>query len=213
LPSATEIISATKDWRAAVVRGDLLRRLGDEPGAKAAFTPGYVDDQNPVDWAWRWLHPVPTARIDLGGNLDLGYIQGFYLGEGDQTAAGDGTFRWSAGEAWLRFPEQGSGASQQVCLRADGRGWPADLERPRFRLLLHTEAALLPVAELALQGGVEVYCAEVPPVPSGDDIVLVLRSPTFVPGAADLLAQQGPQAGQLRLLGLRLDWVELTGDA
>jgi hypothetical protein len=39
--------------------------------------------------------------------------------------------------------------------------------------------------------------------------VLVLRCPTFVPAAADLLNQQGPQTGQLRQLGMRLDWVEL----
>jgi hypothetical protein len=38
----------------------------------------------------------------------------------------------------------------------------------------------------------------------------VLRSETFVPAAADLLAQQGPQAGQLRLLGVRLDWAALA---
>jgi hypothetical protein len=213
LPPATQIISATKDWRAAVVRGDLLRRMGDEDGAKAAFTPGYVDDQNPVDWAWEWLHPVPTARIDLAGNLDLGYIQGFYLGEGDQTEAGDGTFRWSGPQARLLFPRQGSGAPQQVCLRADGRGWPADIALPAFHLLLAADKyddAPQPFATLALERGVQVYCAQVPPVPVGEDVVLVLHSPTFVPGAADLLAQQGPQAGQLRQLGLRLDWAELS---
>jgi hypothetical protein len=41
-------------------------------------------------------------------------------------------------------------------------------------------------------------------------VEIVVRSETFVPPAADLLAQQGPQAGQLRLLGVRLDWAELT---
>jgi hypothetical protein len=207
------VLAARNDWQAAVVRGDLLRRLGDEAGAKAAFTPGFVDDQNPVEWAWQWLYPAPTARIDLAGNLDLGYISGFYLGEGDQTEAGDGTFRWSGPEARLLFPAQGSGAPQQVCMRADGRGWPPDMAMPTVRLLLARDQQASdpqPFEALDLRRDVRVYCAEVPPVPPGDDVVLVLRTPTFVPGAADLLAQQGPQAGQLRLLGVRLDWVELA---
>ncbi len=208
--NATAIISQTKDWEASVVRGDLLRRLGDEAGARAAFTPTFVDDQNPVEWGWRWLYPAPTSRIDLGGNLDIGYIRGFYLGEGDQTTAGDGTFRWSADEAWLLFPAQGSGTSRQICLRADGRGWPQDLALPTFDLLLATAAPEpLLVDTLQLRRGVAVYCTELPPVPPGADVVVLLRTPTFVPAAADLLAQQGPQVGQLRRLGLRLDWVEL----
>jgi 4-amino-4-deoxy-L-arabinose transferase-like glycosyltransferase len=211
LPDAATL-ERERDWRAAVVRGDLLRRLGDEAAAKAAFTPGYVDDQNPVAWAWRWLHPPPTQQIDLGGNLDLGYIQGFYLGEGDPSA--DGTFRWSSAEARLLFPGQGQPEGQQVCLRADGRGWPPDLPMPTFTLALAASQdapADAPFARHTLQRAVHTYCAELPPTAAGADLVLVLRSPTFVPPAADLLAQQGPQAGQLRLLGVRLDWVELGG--
>ncbi len=205
---ATRVISATDDWQAAVVRGDLLRRLGEERAAKTAFTPTYVDDQNPVGWAWRWLYPVPTRHIDLGGNLDLGYIEGFYLGEGDQTAAGDGTFRWSTATARLLFPGQGRSQPQQVCLRADGRGWPADLPPPRFDLLL-VEPSAQPLATLQLERDVRVYCADLPPTTPGADLLIGLRSDTFVPDAIDLLAQQGPQQGQLRRLGLRLDWVEM----
>lgn len=203
----TRSISATRDWRAAVVRGDLLRRLGNQDAARAAFTPGYVDDQNPVDWAWRWLSPPPTSHIDLGGNLDLGYIAGFYLGEGDQSAAGRGTFRWSGPRAALRFPGQGRAGPQIICLRLDGRGWPSDQELPRVRLAL---AAAEPFAVLPLTRGVVVACAELPPTTPGADLIVELASPVFVPPAADLLAQQGPQAGQLRLLGVRLDWASLA---
>jgi 4-amino-4-deoxy-L-arabinose transferase-like glycosyltransferase len=210
LPSPTAL-AATRDWRGAVVRGDLLRRMDEPAAAKAAFTPGYVDDNNPVAWAWRWLHPVPTQRIDLAGNLDLGYIQGFYLGEGDPSA--DGTFRWSGPEARLIFPAQGRSAPQQLCLRADGRGWPPDIAPPTVRLMHEPDppgAAAQPFGSIALQRDVRTYCAEVPPTTPGADLIVVLRSPTFVPAAADLLAQQGPQAGQLRLLGVRLDWAELA---
>jgi hypothetical protein len=208
---APDALAAARNWRGAVVRGDLLRRLDEPAAAKAAFTPGYVDDNNPVAWAWRWLHPVPTQRIDLAGNLDLGYIAGFYLGEGDPGAGG--TFRWSAGEARLLFPAQGRSAPQQLCLRADGRGWPPDLAPPTVRLLHEPaapDAAAQPFGSFVLQHDVSISCAEVPPTTPGADVEIVVRSETFVPPAADLLAQQGPQAGQLRLLGVRLDWAELT---
>jgi 4-amino-4-deoxy-L-arabinose transferase-like glycosyltransferase len=208
---APDALAAARNWRGAVVRGDLLRRLDEPAAAKAAFTPGYVDDNNPVAWAWRWLRPVPTQRIDLAGNLDLGYIAGFYLGEGDPGAGG--TFRWSAGEARLLFPAQGRSAPQQLCLRADGRGWPPDLAPPTVRLLHEPavpDAAAQPFGSFVLQHDVSISCAEVPPTTPGADVEIVVRSETFVPPAADLLAQQGPQAGQLRLLGVRLDWAELT---
>ncbi|NJN65421.1 MAG: hypothetical protein HC884_01265 [Chloroflexaceae bacterium] len=207
-------IADTKDWQAAVVRGDLLRRLGDEDGARAALTPTFVDDQNPVEWAWQWLHPPPTRRIDLAGNLDLGYIQGFYLGEGDPEAGG--TFRWSGPEARLRFPQQGSGAPQWLGLRADGRGWPDDMPRPRVSVLVGDGTGTsppIPAAVLVIQDDIQMHWAELPPVPLGADLVVTLRSEVFVPGAADLLAQQGPQAGQLRTPGVRLDWAELREHA
>lgn len=203
-------IAAAGDWRAAVVRGDLLRRLGDTAGAKAAFTPEYVDDQNPVEWAWEWLAPPPTRRIDLAGNLDLGYIHGFYLGEGDPAA--QGTFRWSAPQAQLLFPQQGSQHAQQFCMRADGRGWPTDMPPPQVRLFVRTpHTPLQAMSSIILPRTVEVFCVPLPPTPTGEDVLITLRSDAFVPAAADLLGQQGPQTGQLRLLGVRLDWAELRG--
>lgn len=191
-------------WQTEVVRGELLRQMGDYDAARVVLSPTYIDDQNPVEWSWEWLHPppLPDNRLDLGGDLDLGYIQGFYLGEGEQDV---GTFRWSGPEARLRFPQAGSGAPQQLCLRADGRGWYDDLPLPHFSLALGEQT----FATLELQRDVQVYCAPLPASPRGADIVVTLRSATFVPDAADLLGQQGPQVGQLRLLGVRLDWAEL----
>lgn len=199
-------IQPLERWQRAVVRGDLLRRLGDEAGAKAAFTPTYVDDANPVEWAWGWLAPPPPAegRIDLAGNLDLGYISGFYLGEGDPSA--NGTFRWSGPQAWLRFPAGGGG--QQFCLRADGRGWYDDLALPSFSFALEGET----FARFELKRSVDEYCADLPPTADGADLLIEMQTEVFVPDAADLLVQQGPQVGQLRLLGIRLDWVEIRGN-
>lgn len=199
-------IAPLAGWQTTVVRGELLRRLGEWEAARVVLSPTEVDRQNPVEWAWRWLYPppLPDQRIDLGGDLDLGYIRGFYLGEGAPDI--DGTVRWSGPEAQLRFPAAGSGGEQQICLRADGRGWPGDLPRPQFRLLLDEQT----FATIDLQrAGVEIYCATLPPAPPGADVIVTLRSDTFVPNAADLLGQQEAQVGQLRLLGVRLDWAEI----
>lgn len=202
-PSEEQLALADRAWqaRAAVVRGDLLRRLGLEREAKNTFTPRVVDDYNPVEWAWDWLQPSPPSagRIDFGGNLDLGYIRGFYLGEGD----GTDTWRWSMGEAALRFSQMGSGAPQTLRLRIDGLS--SGLPEPRLTLAMGGQV----VAELALKREVAVYELELPATPQGEDVIVELRSPVFVPSAADLLAQQGPKVGQLRLLGVRLDWAEL----
>lgn len=202
-PSEEQLAMADRAWqaRAAVVRGDLLRRLGQEREAKNTFTPRVVDDYNPVEWAWNWLQPSPPSagRIDFGGNLDLGYIRGFYLGEGD----GTDTWRWSMGEAALRFPQMGTGAPQTLRLRIDGLS--SALPNPSLVLSIQGRQ----IAELALSHEVAVYELELPATPQGDDVIIELRSPVFVPSAADLIAQQGPKVGQLRLLGVRLDWAEL----
>lgn len=198
-------ISAARDVEAAVVRGDLLRRLGDVAGARAAFTPEFVDGANPVQWAWDWLHPVPTRLIDLGGNLDLGYVEGCYLGERDPQSD-DGTFRWCSDGMRLRFPAAG-GAAQQLVVRADGRGWPSDmLPIPAVRVLLGDREVgqFTPVHE-----GVREFVIAVPPTPVGSELVFTLRCGVFLPSARDFLSQQGVLAGQPRRLGVRLDWAEL----
>lgn len=202
-----ETITATGDWRASVVRGALLRRMGREEEAKAAFTPVFVDDHNPVVWAWEWLSPPPVSHIDLAGNLDLGYIQGFYLGEGDPSAGG--TFRWSGPQGYLRFPQQGTGQPQQLCFRADGRGYPTDHPLPTLTIVHRGKD----VALVNMRRAVETYCRPLPPTPIGEDVLIIIRSPIFIPDAADLRAQQGPQVGQLRLLGVRLDWAEVRSRA
>ena len=201
--------SLLQDWQVAVLKGDLLRRLGDLKGAKAAFTPSYVDDENPVNWAWQWLNPPPTRHIDLGGNLDLGYIQNFYLGEGDSSAKG--TFRWSAPTGFVRFPQQGQQNSQKVCLRADGRGYPTDLPKPQLSLFLlskHEQPDLF-LNSFDLQREVQTYCTSLPPTTPKTEILLKIETKGFIPDAHDLLAQRGKKEGQLRILGVRLDWIDL----
>jgi hypothetical protein len=207
LPSL-QAITQTKDIELAIVRGELLRRMGDWDGARFILTQRFVDDANPVQWAWDWLHPValPNNHIDLAGNLDLGYIEGCYLGEGDSQAHGN--FRWCTDGARLRFPTAGSGAPQMLALRADGRGWFDGLKPPStVHVLIGDQEAGAFTPESHAVGEFQVM---LPPAPAGMDVVVTLRMDTFIPGADRYLSQQGkPVVGQVQRLGVRLDWAEL----
>jgi 4-amino-4-deoxy-L-arabinose transferase-like glycosyltransferase len=202
-----EQITASGDAYAAVLRGDALRTLGDHDGARAAMTPRFVDDANPVAWAWQWLRPAPADRIDLGGNLDLGYIDGCYLGEGDPLERA--TYRWCSDGAQLRFPAAGAGAQQQLTIRADGRGWAGQVDQaPLVRVLVGGQEVGSFTPDLA---GPREYSITLPPAPVGTDVVVTLRSATFVPGPERFLRQQSERSlGQVQRLAVRLDWAELT---
>jgi hypothetical protein len=216
LPPLDAIVRA-KDVEAAVVRGDLLRSLGRLDEARVALgrsdprnPTGFVDDANPVQWAWDWLHPapLPNNHLDLAGDLDLGYIAGCFLGEGDQRA--QGTFRWCSDGAQLRFPAAGTGAPQTLVLRADGRGWLSGwLPVPPVRVELGDQQA---GAFTPSHDDVGEYTVTLPPTPPGADVVVTLRTPTFIPDAARYLSQQGAQVGQAQRLGVRLDWAELRNE-
>jgi hypothetical protein len=201
-----DTLAATGDVPGSVLWGDLLRSLGDEAGARAAFTPRYVDAANPVAWAWDWLRPVSTRVIDLGGNLDLGYIRGCYPGEGD--AAERRTYRWCTDGALLRFPGAGRAQAQRLMVTVDGRGWPADLRpaSPVRVLLLGNEIGAFP----ANPNGVRTFEVSLPPMADGADITIELRGSVFVPDAARYLSQQGEAAVvQVHRLMVRLDRVEI----
>lgn len=193
-----------EDWQTALVVGELFRRMGDVDAARRELNPELVDKQNPVAWAWEWLHPPPPpdGRIAVADDNDLGYIRGFYLG--GYEPAQDATLRWATAESALRFPGAGTGAPRQLCLRI-GAAWPADLHAPTLTLWLDAErlGELRPGIELREE------CLDLPARPAGADYLIELRGPTFVPDALDLLRQQGPQVGQLRLLSYQLDWAEV----
>jgi tetratricopeptide (TPR) repeat protein len=211
LPPLSSILSS-KDVEAIVVRGDALRSLGQYDEARAMFgrsspqmPTGFVDDANPVQWAWDWLAPapLPNQHLDLAGDLDLGYISGCFLGEGDP----QGTFRWCTDGAQLRFPRAGTGAPQTLVLRADGRGWLNGwLPVPPVQVYLGEQLA---GTFTPSHTDVAEYSIALPAVAPGADIVITLRTPTFVPDAARYLSQQGSQVGQVQELGVRLDWAEL----
>jgi len=202
--------SSLRPEEIAVVRGELLRRTGDWAGARLILTQRIVDDANPVQWAWDWLYPpaLPNNHIDLAGNLDLGYIAGCYLGEGDKTLKPAANFRWCTDGARLRFPAAATGAPQILALRADGRGWFDGLRSPATVHVLigdHAVGTFTPDSQ-----SVGEFRVNLPASPAGADVVVTLHMDTFIPGADRYLRQQGkPVVGQVQRLGVRLDWAEL----
>lgn len=210
LPSP-ELLAASGDVKGSVLYGDLLRSIGNDAGARALLTLRYVDAANPVDWSWDWLRPVPTRTIDLGGNLDLGYIRGCYLGEGDTSE--QKTYRWCTSGSLLRFPGAGQAHPQQLQFIVDGRGWPADL-RPTSPVRVFLADSGKEIGAFPPNpNGVRTFEMTVPPLPDGTDIIIELRGPMFVPDAARYLSQQGEgSVGQVHRLMVRLDQVTLGED-
>lgn len=201
---ASSPVRPLEPWQTSVVAGELLRQLGEIEAARREFGPELVDSQNPVSWAWNWLAPPPppVGRIAVADDNDLGYINGFYLGGYDTTLAA--TLRWASGHSALRFPGAGNGAPRQLCLRLGG-AWPTDLALPEIGVSLDGDR----LGAIALQRELREVCLALPARPPGADYRVALHAPTFVPDALDLIAQQGPQTGQLRLLAYQLDWAEV----
>ena len=200
-------LEAANDAKGAVIAADLLRTSGNAAAARALFSKQFVDNANPVQFAWDWLHPapIPGNTLDIAGNLDLGYLRGCYLGEGDPLAGGN--FRWCSDGAQIRFPQAGTGTPQRLVLRADGRGWAGYAAAPPpVEIWMNNQlvGTFTPVLDAPAE-----FAVPLPPSPPGADVVLMLHTPTFVPAAARYLSQQGSQVGQVQQLGVRLDTVRL----
>ncbi len=202
---ASQTVQPLEDWQRSLIAGELFRQLGKLDAARRELNPPLVDDQNPVAWAWQWLHPPPAphTRIDIADDNDLGYIRGFYLGRYDADLGA--TVRWATGDSALRFPGAASGRPQRLCLTISGLGWPQDLALPTVDVDLDGGS----LGAIPLTRALREVCLSLPARPAGADLTLTLRSATFVPDALDLVRQQGPQVGQLRRLAYQLDWAEL----
>lgn len=188
-----------------LLEGDLLRRLGRLEAARERFAARAVEITNDLDWSWRELDPPPTTRIDLGSGLDEGYIRGFYKREYSDAADPFGTgFRWSGPQAWLRFPQAGTGRPQTLVLRVNGY----TNTRTPTRVQPFLDATALPA--ITLQPGWQELRLELPPTPPGADVVVRFASSVFVDGPRDLAERTRAESSQpLRLLGFQLDWAEL----
>src|SRR3712207_2283571 len=123
-----------------LLEGDIYRRLGQRERAVGAFVAQELEPANPTAWAWRYLQPPGTTRIDLGNGLDWGYIEGFYGREYTDPTDPFGTgFRWMGPRARLRFTAAGTGQPQMLRLQlAGGPRPPID---PAARLVVTQSSA------------------------------------------------------------------------
>lgn len=196
-----QVLPTHDSVEAQLMRADIARSRGDIKVAKQLFGHTDIDQLNPLEWAWLWLNPVAATRVDVGGDNDIGYIRGCYLGEGD--AGLDATLRWCSDGAQIRFPQAASGFVQRLRLRVDGRAWPADVI-PTRSIEVWLDNQLIGTFD-ANDPRVRDEVFDLPIFPAGSDIVVTLRGPAFIPDARDFRNQMGMQAGQARSLMLRLD--------
>ncbi len=187
-----------------LLEGDIYRRIGDIERARGAFVSTRLEPNNPTLWAWEHLDPPSTTRIDLGNGLDWGYIDGFFQREWTDEADKFGSgFRWTGPLARLRFPDAGTGQPQKLRLRLNGARPPA---QPLAQLSVGIAGGSFKSFDLA-PGWTELE-VDLPPTPAGEDVTVLLRSTTFVPGPEELQARQLARE-KLRLLGVQVDWAEL----
>lgn len=180
------------DWyQAALLRGDLFRAHGDLPAARAEWSGRDLLERNPTAWAWDHLQAPPGREVDLGGGLDWGLVDGFYGAEKE----GERTYRWSAGTARLRFPQAGTGRPLTLLLSL--RGWRPEGEAPAEVEVVMEGTIVARLTAPADWGEHEVH---LPSVPAGQDVVVTLRTTTFLPAPSDLLS-----TGCLRTLGVMVD--------
>jgi hypothetical protein len=152
------------------------------------------------------LSPAPTQRIDVGDDLDLGYIDGCYASEYD--SALDARLRWCGSGARLRFPQGADGFVQQLLIQVDGRAWPTDV-LPRGPIEVWYGNQLLGTFA-ANRREVWVEQFDLPVLAKTSTIEITLRGPEFVPDALDYRGQRGPLLGQMRRLMVRIDWAAVA---
>ena len=174
------------DYPPAVAKlGDFLRATGDLAGARQAFQPNDLDQQQVTDWSWTTLQPVFTDTLAIGAGLDFGYVAGMYPAEQLQATPA----RWTSERAMIRFGTPPTA--------------PATIVFLHLRLAApHPDGA--PVAAeacsrrscVALTVGPEWRVYTVPlALATGDPLEFVLRSATF--GAGD--RQLGVQISAARV--------------
>jgi hypothetical protein len=191
-----------------LLEGDIYRQLGNLDRARGAFVATRLEPDNPTEWAWRHLQPPPVNRIDLGNGLDWGYVDGVFQRQWPDTATTDAEifangYRWAGPEARLRFVGAGTGQPQQVQLRVNGYRPEA---QPPAQLAVGTPNTLLETFDVSPEW--QTLSVTLPPTAPGQDVVVTLRSTTFVPGPEELQRRQLARQ-KLRLLGVQVDWAEL----
>jgi Tfp pilus assembly protein PilF len=161
------------EWDEAIAE---LREKGEDWGAL-------------MDWAWDNLALEPGEFIDVG-NLDFGYVKRFWGSESVDSL----TYRWSKETSYIKFPkiEASSPLTLSLCI-AGSR--PLGVRPPRAYIKVNGHT----LAEFITSKEMEIYEFAVDRwMLKQGDLVVEIKSDTFVPGGGDL-----------RELGVIVDWVKI----
>jgi hypothetical protein len=190
----------------AILRGDIARRQGQLDVARVAFRKWYVEERNPLPWAWLWLPPTPNQRIDVGDGNDVGFITGCYRPEYDP--ASDRWGRWCGTTSQLRFTQAATGFVQQLHLQYSVAGWPSDrLSQPTIEVWVErTRIGTIAVDDSSRTTAI----IDLPVLPAQSTIEVTLRGPAFVPSAGTFRTQHAAINQLLPRYMLWLDaaWIE-----
>jgi 4-amino-4-deoxy-L-arabinose transferase-like glycosyltransferase len=193
LPAAREALDlalgAVPDHpRARVLRGAVLRALGEEEAARADLAYETASLEDLQRWAWDSLTPIAPApeSLDIGGGLDLGYLRGFHPAE-------QGGYRWTRAEATVRLATA-PGAELELRLAAMR---PEGEAGPNVRVLVNG----VEVGRITPGAGWRTYRLALPgeAIAAGDAITVTIVSDTFRPRAFDRAS------GDNRDLGVAVD--------
>ncbi len=172
--------------------GDVLRRMGDDEGARRAFAGFYADQRAITEWGWRNLHSSPApAAVNVGDGLDVGFVGGMYAPERE----GERQVRWTTGAAAVRLRAGEHGTLVRVHLAAP---------RPDNTPVVATMCVQKQCSTFGVDASWRSYEMYVPPLCKNDgkcstELQLDLHTPTFVPATG--------ASGDDRELGLLVDYV------
>lgn len=189
--------------RADLVRGAILRELGDTNAAAQLFNNVEVLAGEDVKaLALHWLRPAPRTQIVLGDGGDFGYVQGFSPGEQQPLPSGTSfSYRWLQGQGQIVLPlekplKQGSVVELQMT-GGQAEGTPLTIRIGN--------AAANQV--LVRSGQWRVYRFVVPESQVEQTrLTIYLSAPTFIP------AQQDRASDDLRSLSLMVRSVAIAVD-
>lgn len=177
--------------QAHVLRGDVLRALGESGDAVGDLAFEAASRQDLQRWLWERAATRAGARLELGDGLDLGFVGGLHA-----VREGEEGFRWTTDRATLRLAAP-AGADELVLRLASGR----PVERPATPVEVWVDGE----RRVTLEVGPDWAEASValPQAPAGGELLIELRAPTFAPRSLD------PSSPDGRALGVKLDWAEV----
>ncbi|MFL5735233.1 MAG: glycosyltransferase family 39 protein [Chloroflexia bacterium] len=162
------------DWRARVRLSELYRDAGNQ-GKAAQVTNSVPPTFNATMQSWAWAHAAPPpAQVDVG-SVDVGWVKGFYVGEGSNSV----TYRWSTGDAWIMVGLPKPNAKRLII---HARGLPTPDGQPltvRWKVNGQDEGTRL------LDGGWQDYTFDIPQPSARDRVEVELYAQARRPSPED----------------------------